>query len=236
MCFTHITQKYIDSRFICHSSRLYTRFVLSSVFALGCILLLFSFAAAEQLTLAWDDPDNDSSDNGVYRLYYWQPGWEMPDSVEVGGQTSYTITGLEVGKTYHFAVTVHDGQGGRESIRSNEISKTFSPLNTAPVAQDSTLSTSEDTLVTGTLVASDADGDALTYRLLSADSSAAPAVSLAWDDPDNDPSVHGVYRLYYWQSQWQTPASVEVGSQTNYTITGLEAGKTYGFAVTVHDG
>jgi hypothetical protein len=42
--------------------------------------------------------------------------------------------------------------------------------------------------------------------------------------------------LYYWQPDWQEPKRVDVGKQTTYTLIGLEAGQTYTFAVTVHDG
>jgi hypothetical protein len=97
MFWTHLTQRYIDSRFSYHSSCLYIRSILSSVLALGCILLLFSFAAAEQLTLAWDDPNHDPSANGGYRLYYWQPYWEMPASVDSGSSGTATFTDATTG-------------------------------------------------------------------------------------------------------------------------------------------
>jgi PKD repeat protein len=47
-------------------------------------------------------------------------------------QTTSTLTDLEAGQTYHFAVTAHDGNGGRESVYSNQVSKTFPA--TTPVA------------------------------------------------------------------------------------------------------
>lgn len=63
-----------------------------------------------------------------------------------------------------------------------------------------------------------------------------PHVTLAWDDPDNSSQAVGGYYLYYWQSDWEAPQRVDVGKQTTYTLFGLEAGQTYTFAVTVHDG
>ena len=141
------------------------------------LLLFSSFASAEQVTLAWDDPHNDTAEVGGYRLYYWQPTWEMPASVEVGRQTTYTLTNLEAGKTYTFAITVHDGQGDRESLISNEVSMTFPPPNTPPIAYDGTLNTAAGTPSTSTLRATDADGDALTYRLLSTGSQGTAVLS-----------------------------------------------------------
>jgi PKD repeat protein len=98
-----------------------------------CLLaLLISNVYAAQVPLTWQDPNNDPTEVGGYNLYYWQTNWDMPASVNVGKQTTYTLTDLEAGQTYHFAVTAHDGNGGRESIYSNEVSKTF-PAST-PVA------------------------------------------------------------------------------------------------------
>ncbi len=46
------------------------------------------------------------------------------------------------------------------------VSITVNPVNDAPVASNGTLTTAEDTPATGTLAASDVDGDALTYSIV----------------------------------------------------------------------
>ena len=69
---------------------------------------------------------------------------------------------------------------------------------------------------------------------------AAPAyaadMTLVWEDPLNDPAEVGGYTLYYWQRDWDTPAHIDVGKRTTYTLTDLEDGQTYYIAVTAHDG
>jgi fibronectin type 3 domain-containing protein len=95
-------------------------------------MLLVAQAHATQVTLTWQDPDNDSAEVGGYNLYYWQSAWEMPLYVNIGTQTSYTVRDLEAGKTYYFAVTAHDVNGGRESAYSNIVSKTTSTPETMP--------------------------------------------------------------------------------------------------------
>src|SRR5712692_4548495 len=62
----------------------------------------------------------------------------------------------------------------------------------------------------------------------------AVQTTLTWNDPNPSANVGG-YNLYYWQATWQTPASLDVGKQTLYTLTGLGAGQTYSFAVTAYD-
>jgi Fibronectin type III domain len=75
-----------------------------------------------QITLAWDDPYNAGQGVRSYYLYYWQAGWKQRKRVDTGAKTTYTLRDLEAGRLYTFAVAVHDGAGGRESILSNEIS------------------------------------------------------------------------------------------------------------------
>jgi hypothetical protein len=87
---------------------------------------------AAQVELAWNDLNNSAPDVGGYNLYYWQTDWNAPASVDVEKQTTYTLTGLEAGKTYYFAVTAYDQNGGRESAYSNVVSKTISGSSPPP--------------------------------------------------------------------------------------------------------
>src|SRR5207249_6367674 len=63
-----------------------------------------------------------------------------------------------------FTFKANDG-----SLDSNiaTVTITVTAVNDAPVAQDGTLTTAEDTAATGTLVASDVDSATLTYSLVS---------------------------------------------------------------------
>jgi hypothetical protein len=92
----------------------------------------FTLSATPHLTLAWDDLDNPSERVREYYLYYWQSDWKEPKRVDVGKQTTYTLSGLQAGQTYTFAVTVHDGYGKRESEYSNVVSRRVPHENTAP--------------------------------------------------------------------------------------------------------
>ncbi|RYY04220.1 MAG: retention module-containing protein [Gammaproteobacteria bacterium] len=62
-----------------------------------------------------------------------------------------------------FTVTISDGKGG---TTTSLISVGVNPVNDAPVANNPALTTNEDTPVTGKVIASDVDGDTLTYNLV----------------------------------------------------------------------
>ena len=94
------------------------------------LLLLVAQVHAAEVTLTWQDPDNDPAEVGGYNLYYWQAAWEMPLHVSAGKQTTYTARNLEAGKTYYFAVTAYDVNDERESAYSNTVSKTTSGPDT----------------------------------------------------------------------------------------------------------
>jgi Fibronectin type III domain len=101
----------------------------------GLLLWLFvAQAPAADVTLTWQDPNNAPAEVGGYNLYYWQATWEMPQHVSAGKQTTYTARNLEAGKTYYFAITAYDVNGGRESVYSNTVSKTTSASDTMPPA------------------------------------------------------------------------------------------------------
>jgi len=64
-----------------------------------------------------------------------------------------------------FRYTISDGHGGEATA---EVAITVTSVNDAPVAADVALSTFDDTAAVAALVASDVDGDALTFELASA--------------------------------------------------------------------
>src|SRR5205814_2104601 len=79
-----------------------------------------------------------------------------------GGNVTYTPDANYNGPA-SFGYTVSDGHGGNAS---STVSVTVTAVNDAPVAQNGTLSTAEDTPATGTLAASDVDSPSLTYSIV----------------------------------------------------------------------
>ncbi len=91
----------------------------------GCALLLFAaHASAGQVHLAWDAVSSPSL--AGYRLYYGQTSGTYPTYIDVGLQTTATVTGLTAGQTYYFVVTAYD-TAGDESGPSNTVTVTMSP-------------------------------------------------------------------------------------------------------------
>ncbi len=70
-------------------------------------------------TLAWDP--NQEPDLAGYKLYYGTSSRSYQQNMDVGNLTQYTLTGLQDGVTYYFAVTAYDTEGN-ESGYSNEVS------------------------------------------------------------------------------------------------------------------
>ncbi len=113
-----------------------------TIFAtLLCTLaLIVSQVQAAQVQLAWDAPTHNTdgspqTDLAGYTVYYWQPDWELPRRVDIlGTQTSHTVTDLEAGQTYRFAVTAFN-TSGKESVFSNEVSITIPVTPPAPPGQ-----------------------------------------------------------------------------------------------------
>jgi len=84
----------------------------------------------------------------------------------VSGAVSLDTLGLTVGETYDFDLFFAE----RHLVGSNfriDTSIVFIPQNTAPEAFDDSITTNEDTPVDGQANAVDADGDSLTYSLVS---------------------------------------------------------------------
>ena len=105
---------------------------LSFLFLLSVILFISitnSFAA--QVTLTWNISTAD--DIAGYKIYYGNSSRNYNSFVDVGNQTSYTISDLVDGNTYFIAVTAYD-INGNESGFSKEISNVASLSgNNSPV-------------------------------------------------------------------------------------------------------
>ncbi len=101
-----------------------TRFISYPLpFAVACLFCLLAVnvpaGAAEEVTLAWDE----SADSGVagYMLYYGNQSGDYTAAADAGDLTRYTVSGLEQGASYYFAVTAYTAEGV-ESDFSNEVS------------------------------------------------------------------------------------------------------------------
>jgi hypothetical protein len=89
------------------------------------LILMTSPVQAAQVHLAWEPPATGSGgptlfNLGGYKLYYGESEADLSVVLDVGNQLSYTATGLEGGKTYHFVVIAYDDLGN-ESDFSNMV-------------------------------------------------------------------------------------------------------------------
>lgn len=99
------------------------------------LVYLFFFvpcAQAGEVTLAWDA--NAESDIAGYNLYVGVESRGYGDAIDVGNFTTCTLSGLEHGQTYYFAVTAYN-QTNLESDFSNEVMTTLSAVNQPPLAE-----------------------------------------------------------------------------------------------------
>ena len=108
-----------------------------SVLSLFILILFFpiSLAYTAQVTLAWDP--NTEPELAGYKIYYGLLSDQYSSSVDVGNQTSYTLSNLPDGKTYYMAATAYDREG-YESDFSNEVVFNAPPpctYSVSPVSQ-----------------------------------------------------------------------------------------------------
>jgi hypothetical protein len=73
---------------------------------------------AASVTLAWDP--NSEPDIAGYKLYYGKTSGSYESAIDVGNQTSYSISDLEDGKTYYCMVRAYN-IFGKESEFSSEL-------------------------------------------------------------------------------------------------------------------
>ena len=137
---------------------------LTYLIALALSLLVFcQNAHPAQITMAWDP--NNEPDLAGYKVYYGSSSTNYEVFADVGNQTTCTLSDLEEGQTIYLAATAYDVTGN-ESDYSEELTYYVPKVNTPPIASSSTLTTMQDTIVTGTLSTSDPDGDPLTFSLI----------------------------------------------------------------------
>src|ERR1700722_15220784 len=126
--------------------------------ALAFVLGLVPLAQAGTIKLAWD-PSPTAGVLGYVVLYGVVPG-QYPYSLDVGNQTSAAVPGLAGGPTYYFAVVAYEAYSFSQP--SNVVTGTTTnlpPVVTSPGDHQST----EGDAIQLQVVASDPDGDPLTY-------------------------------------------------------------------------
>jgi len=94
---------------------------------LGLSLLLLvapAAALAASVSLAWDPVASGAL--AGYMLHYGPTAGSYSSKIDVGKTTTYTVTGLTSGATYHFVVTAYDASH-LESGFSNDVGATATP-------------------------------------------------------------------------------------------------------------
>ncbi|MGB7621818.1 MAG: fibronectin type III domain-containing protein [Terriglobia bacterium] len=114
---------------------------LGTYLATAIIILFFIspsvLLVAGDAILTWN-PNTDAV--AGYKVYYGTVSHTYGSPIDVGNQTTYTVTGLPTG-TYYFAVTAYNSSQN-ESGFSNEVSKTITVVDTTPPTISATTASS----------------------------------------------------------------------------------------------
>lgn len=90
---------------------------------------------AGEVTLAWDPP---STEYGGFVLSYGTSSGSYSENEDVGSKTTHTVTNLDAGQTYFFAVKAYNNNNTIESPYSNQMSITVpAPDTLAPASPKS---------------------------------------------------------------------------------------------------
>jgi PKD repeat protein len=105
----------------------------------GSLFLLLFFVSLRAfggvVTLAWDV---ESAPVVGYMIYYGPTAGSYSSKIDVGNKTSYTVSGLAEGATYHFAATAYDAAHTESGFSNDAVAVV--PYGT-PVAQFSASTT-----------------------------------------------------------------------------------------------
>ncbi len=87
-----------------------------ALLAVLSVLLLLTVPLSQAVQLEWDQ-NTDSPDG--YRLHYGYAPDNYHETIDVGGVTTYEVTGLALNQGYYFVVTAYNEHG--ESDYSNMV-------------------------------------------------------------------------------------------------------------------
>ena len=125
-------------------------------------------AAAEddaRVDLSWTvSTSGSTTEQRIYRSTTSGSGYGLVHTINNNTSTAWSDTTVINDTTYYYVIRAYNGIA--ESPDSNEVSATPA-ANTAPVANSGSLYPLKDATAYGTLTATDADGDTLTYSLVS---------------------------------------------------------------------
>jgi hypothetical protein len=145
------------SHFISLTQPFFRRCMVFALFALS----LTSVCHAAGVTLAW----NAASGTVVgYKVYQGTASQQYTTVTTIDNLTQYSVSGLTNGTKYYFAVKAYNTYG--DSGYSNELTYTVPANATAPVATGRSITTTKNTRVYSKMIATDADGDTLTYSIV----------------------------------------------------------------------
>jgi PKD repeat protein len=103
------------------------------------VLALFLFSGnsfSGTVNLAWDS--STSSNVGGYKVAYGTSSGSYTSTVDAGNKTTYSVSGLQDGAKYFFAVKAYDANKTVESAFSNEINATVPTTTTPTITADFT--------------------------------------------------------------------------------------------------
>jgi Bacterial Ig domain len=124
-------------------------------------------ATVVSVVVGWDN-NSDSLTRGYY-FYYSSAGVTEFARVDIGTQTTATISSLIEGESYVFYVTAYSATGA-ESAPSEKLYYTAPIVNTAPIVQNVDISGAQDKPLSIALKGSDRDADPLTYQIVASPS------------------------------------------------------------------
>ncbi len=108
---------------------------------LGCLLCIGALSDngfCRDIPLAWNS--NPDPDIAGYRVYYGLSSRRYTDSIDVGFETTFTLSGLDGKKTYYFAVTAYNTEGLESDysaeINSSDLLPTETVTNTTNTTND----------------------------------------------------------------------------------------------------
>ena len=205
--------------------------------------LIPGVALCTDITIAWDA--NNESNLAGYILFYGTSSRSYSNSIDVGNNTQYTLTGLIDGTTYYFAAKAYN-TFDIKSDHSKELVYTLPVANSAPNTpakptgpNSGFIQTSYGFDTSGT----DPDGDLLTYRFNWGDGNIS-----AWGGADSRTHAFSSVDTYCIKAQSQDThgassvwsaclnVSIDVQKDTISASAGLNGSISPSGSVTVNNG